>query len=36
MDENMFNLVLLVALIVIGFLYFKRRRDRKMREWKQK
>ncbi len=36
MDDNMFNLALLVALIVIGFLYFKRRRDRKMREWKQK
>lgn len=36
MDNNTMNIILWVALIVIGFLYFKRRRDRKMKEWKQK
>lgn len=36
MDQNTLSVVLWVAVAVVAFMYFKRRRDRKMKEWKQK
>ena len=36
MDQNTLNIVLWLAVAVVAVLYFRRRRSRKMKEWKQK